>query len=214
MSNQPISHSCVVRRSVLGLASIVGVGLAAGCASFPGNRSGHIEIDEARGFSVVETIEATPEITAQFDEALRELRAGRNDAGIEILDRVAEAAPEIAVVHINLGIARARNGDLEGAARDLRDAISINPKHPVAHNELGIVYRKMGKFAKARDSYENALDVYPDFHFARRNLAILCDVYLSDARCAVKNYELYTQLVPEDEAVSMWLADLRNRMGE
>lgn len=186
--------------------------LAVGCAALTSGRGGHIEIDAGRGFTITEPIAAPPEIQAQFDEALRLLRAGQTEPGIELLEQVVEAAPDIAVAHINLGIAHARADDLGEAASSIRTAISLNPKHPVAHNELGIVYRKMGKFEKARDSYEDALDAYPDFHYARRNLAILCDVYLADTRCAVKQYEIYGQLVPEDEAVAMWLADLRNRM--
>ena len=110
------------------------------------------------------------------------------------------AAPELTVAHIDLGIGHAQAGDLDAAEKSLRTAVSLNPKHPMAHNELGIVLRKQGKFKKARDSYEKALSIYPDFHFARRNLAILCDVYLLDSGCAIKHYEIYGELVPEDEA--------------
>ena len=85
---------------------------------------------------------------------------------------------------------------------------------PVAHNELGIVYRRTGRFDEARGSYEKALEHYPEFHFARRNLAILCDVYLRDLDCAVEHYTLYTQAVPDDEAAAMWVADLHNRAGK
>jgi tetratricopeptide (TPR) repeat protein len=81
------------------------------------------------------------------------------------------------------------------------------------HNELGILYRRTGRFEQARQSYEKALALQPDFHFAQRNLAILCDVYLADPTCAIAHYESYTQAVPEDEDASMWLADLRTRAG-
>jgi tetratricopeptide (TPR) repeat protein len=83
----------------------------------------------------------------------------------------------------------------------------------VARNELGIVYRRTGRFEQARESYERALDEYPDFHFARLNLAILCDTFLEDLSCAVEQYERYLQSVPDDEDAAMWVADLRNRIG-
>ena len=76
------------------------------------------------------------------------------------------------------------------------------------------MHRRTGRFAEARQSYEKALALYPEFHFARRNLAILCDLYLADAGCALENYELYTQAAPDDEAAARWVADLRTRAGK
>ena len=87
----------------------------------------------------------------------------------------------------------------------------VTERNYLAQHRLGAALLRAGRFEEARQSYEKALEVYPDFHFARRNLAILCDVYLRDASCAMEHYELYTQAVPSDEAAAMWIADLRNR---
>ena len=190
--------------------------LVAACAttSEPVRPPVNVEIQEQVGFTITEEARIGGDVRADYETALSYLQQGRHDEGIELLERVAAAAPELSAPRIDLGIAQHRAGDLEAAEKNLLLALESNPEQPVAHNELGIIYRKTGRFAQARKSYEAALAVYPGFHFARRNLAILCDLYLSDLQCALQHYEIYSQAVPEDETVAMWIVDLRNRVGQ
>ena len=172
-----------------------------------------IEIQEEVGFTITETVSVSNAVRVDYDRALTLIEQGRSDQGITLLESVVESAPDVSGPIIDLGIAAHRAGDLETAETHLLQARELNPDHPVVHNELGIIYRKTGRFAMARSSYETALALYPGYHHARRNLGILCDLYLADLECALSSYEAYMKTVPGDDQAVMWIADLRNRMG-
>lgn len=172
-----------------------------------------IEVQEAVGFTITEDAHVAGEVRIDYDRALDLLDQGRLEEGVAVLETVAEQAPELSAPRIDLGVAQHRLGNLEAAEENLKMALAINPQHPIALNELGIVYRKTARFAQARQSYEAALAVYPGYHYARRNLAILCDLFLADLDCALQNYEAYMATVHSDDEASMWLKDIRYRMG-
>ncbi|MDH3351797.1 MAG: tetratricopeptide repeat protein [Gammaproteobacteria bacterium] len=201
-----------IRVAVLPLAAIV----IAACTTTESSRTpaAKIEIQEAVGFTITEEARVSSNIRVDYDQALKLLEQGEVEPGIQKLEAVIEAAPDLSAPRIDLGIAYHVAGNLDAAERNLLLALESNPEHPIAHNELGIVYRKTGRFDAARRSYEAALSVYPGYHYARRNLAVLCDLYLGDLDCALANYEAYLATVPIDDEASMWVTDLRYRMGQ
>lgn len=190
------------------------VTLAACATTEPKRQPARIEIQEAVGFTITEEARIGGDVRADYEQAILYLEQGRHDEGITLLERVAEAAPELSAPRIDLGIALHQAGNFEAAEQSLLLALESNPDQPVAHNELGIIYRKTGRFVEARSSYESALAIYPGFHYARRNLAILCDLYLADLQCALENYEAYMTTVASDEEAAMWIADIRYRLGD
>jgi tetratricopeptide (TPR) repeat protein len=173
-----------------------------------------VAVVESIGFTITEGAPVDEEIRLRYDDAQRRLEQGSLEEGVAGLQAVADSAPGLAAPQIDLGIAYHLSGDLEAAESHLQKALELNPQHPVAHNEMGIIQRKKGRFADAKKSYQAALGIYPGYHHARRNLAILCDLYLGDLECALENYEAYMATVPGDEDAEIWIADLRYRMDQ
>ena len=201
------------RRRLARILAISAAAAVCGCSTSGPSRPAQTATRLPNGFTIVEDVRIGVGVRGRFEKALRALQDEEYDRGIELLVGVAEDVPNSTAVQINLAIAYGKIDDLDRADASIDRAIELNPRHPAAHNERAILHRRSGRFVEARESYESALSLFPEFHLARRNLAILCDLYLSDSKCALEHYESYQRAVPTDEAASMWIADLRNRIG-
>ena len=148
-----------------------------------------------------------------FARAVEMLNDEAYDKAIALLSKIIEQSPGVTAPYINIAIAYAHTGKTEEAEKHLKTALELVPGHPAACNEYGLLCRKNGRFDEARSLYEQALATFPDFYPAHKNLAILCDLYLNDLPCALEHYKIYSQAMPEDEKVKLWMVDLKNRMG-
>jgi len=165
---------------------------------------GVIEISESFGVD--------PEVRTEFNQAVELLNEEKYSEAIRLLKAVSGKTSKFSAPYINLGIAYARTDELEKAEENFKKALEISKLHPVAHNELGLIYRKTGRYVEARQLYETLLTMYPDFLPARKNLGVLCDIYIQDLNCALEQYEEYLKGIPDDEKVKIWVADVKSRM--
>ena len=168
--------------------------------------------DGREGFIIRETPDMDEASRRDFDRAVALLIKEEYEEAMGLLENVIEKSPGVTAPYINMAIACRHTGKLEKAEEYLKTALELVPDHPAAYNEYGLLYRKSGRFAEARSMYENALTRAPDYYPVHRNLGILCDLYLNDLTCALEHYEIYSEAMPDEKQVKLWIADLRGRI--
>jgi tetratricopeptide (TPR) repeat protein len=171
--------------------------------------SEEIEIKKTVGF-----IDIDSDIERDFKNAIILMQQDNNAQAVTVLKSVIEREKRLTAPFVNIAIAYNKLGDTKAAEENLIKALKLDIGHPVANNELGLLYRKTGKFNAARTAYQNAIKQHPDYLAAKRNLGVLCDLYIHDFECALEQFENYLDLKPDDKTVATWVADVKRRLGK
>lgn len=169
--------------------------------------------DGREGFIITEVPAMDEASRRDFERAVAMLKDQDNGQAIDLLEKVIKQSPGVTAPYIDIAIAYLRVGKPSLAEKHLQTALTLFPGHPVACNEYGLLYRKTGRFAEARAIYENAIARFPEYYPLHKNLGILCDLYLNDPACALEQYEIYSKATPKDAQVTLWIADVRARLG-
>jgi tetratricopeptide (TPR) repeat protein len=204
MNQDHMRLSTLMQRMAL---PIVTIAVLVGCSAPPPKQ-------EAQPVAAKPVVVVTPEVRADFDAAMARMDAQDYPQGIELLGKVIAQIPNNPVPYINRGMAHTRMGNFKPAEDDLKRALELEPGNPVANNEYGLLYRKTGRFGEARKLYESLLAKYPYYPLVHKNLGILCDLYLRDYDCALREYESYSQATPEDKTIKIWITDVQRRLGK
>lgn len=162
----------------------------------------------------IEYIDIDADVERDFEKAITLMQQDNNAQAVAVLKSVIEREQRLPAPFVNIAIAYNKLGDSKAAEENLIKALKLDIGHPVANNELGLLYRKAGKFNAARTAYENAIKDNADYLPAKRNLGVLCDLYLHDFECALTQFEDYLELKPGDKDVEIWVADVKNRLGK
>ena len=158
-------------------------------------------------------VDVDSDVESDFKSAIVLLQQEQYAQAIVVLKSVIEREQRLPAPYVNIAIAHNRLGETKDAELNLISALKLDIGHPVANNELGLLYRKAGKFNAARTAYQNAIKEHSDYLPAKRNLGVLCDLYLHDYKCALEQYEDYLDLQPDDKTVSIWVSDVKQRLG-
>jgi tetratricopeptide (TPR) repeat protein len=162
----------------------------------------------------VQYVDVDSDVDRDFKSALALMQQEEYEQAVNILKTVIEREKRLPAPYVNIAIAYNKLADVKAAEENLIMALKLDIGHPVANNELGLLYRKAGKFTAARTAYENAIKDNPEYFPAIRNLGVLCDLYMHDFDCALQQFESYLELKPDDKTVSIWVADVKRRLGK
>ena len=143
-------------------------------------------------------VDVDSDVELDFKNAIVLMQQGNNAQAIVVLKSVIEREKRLPAPFVNIAIAYNKLGDTKAAEENLIKALKLDIGHPIANNELGLLYRKSGKFNAARTAYQNAINEHPDYLVAKRNLGVLCDLYIHDFECALEQFEDYLELKPDD----------------
>jgi lipoprotein NlpI len=149
--------------------------------------------------------------SADFARAVTLAKAGKDDEAELEFQQIATGYPTYPGALVNLGILYRKHGDLAKSDQALHAAVQRAATDAEGWSELGVTLRLEGKFHEAADAYNQAISADPNFAPAYRNLAIVLDLYLGDPGAALPVMQHYKDLVPDDKAVTGWIADLKQR---
>lgn len=171
-----------------------------------------VRLEEGRtGFVISENATYSDPLRYRFERGVAALEKGDYDAAIRTFKAVSKKAPLLASPYINLAIAYVRSGNDAGAEEPLKKVLDLVAGHPLASHEYGLLLRRAGRFSEALTVYETSLRYYPEYFPLRKNLGVLCDLYLNDTDCAYTQYEKFLEAQPDDEQVKLWLVELKGR---
>lgn len=138
---------------------------------------------------------------------------GNAAKAVEVLEDLAEVAPEVGVVQHQLGCHRRARGDADGALVAFTRATELDPELVAAWIERGVLLDAVGKPEEAVASYREAVLRAPQHPDAWRNMGNSLAA-LTRFEEAGEAYRTAAGLLPSDATVAVLLASTHLARGE
>jgi tetratricopeptide (TPR) repeat protein len=100
--------------------------------------------------------------------------------------------------HVDLGLERLDQGQLDEAISEFEEAIRLDPDDAAAHYNLGLAYHGQGELDEAIAEYQEAIRINPDFSDAHTNLGV---AYKDQGQVdkAIAEYTETIRINPDDD---------------
>ncbi|MGD2079622.1 MAG: tetratricopeptide repeat protein [Nitrospirota bacterium] len=159
----------MARKSILALIALLAISLASACEREgdrpvvpQGTVQAPINVDKQADFlrGVVRDDPQNAQAWTKLGNVLMDSQ--RFAEAVEAYGKVIELEPENVNVIVDRGTCYRRMGRPDVAAEHFRDAIEIDPSHPLAHRNLGVVMAfDLGDPKTAREEFEKYLEISP-----------------------------------------------------
>lgn len=128
-------------------------------------------------------------MTAEFDRAVADHRAGKYESAAQIYRKILDAEPEHADAWHLLGLTLHQRGQHHLAVQTIHRALQINPRVANYHNSLGMALHGTGATEDAAQTLQRAVTIDPGDADAQNNLGlVLTDLRLfGEAEQALRN---------------------------
>jgi tetratricopeptide (TPR) repeat protein len=107
-------------------------------------------------------------------------------------------APQKADIVDNLALTHLKMGQHDKAIDLYLESLALEPHRASAYNNLGLAYKQAGRYGQAVQAYRRALDLETDYPDPLRNLGVIYAYHLDDPAQAVRLWEQYLGLRPDD----------------
>ncbi len=94
------------------------------------------------------------------------------EAAIDQFRKSNEIDSKLKTAYLNLGVALAKQGNLDEAIAAYRKYIEIDTKYPAVYNNLGIIFAKQGKNDEALAMYRKCIELNPKHRYGLSNICV------------------------------------------
>lgn len=149
-----------------------------------------------------------------FNQGVKKLKDGAFDKAQRDFKILLTRRPDVAAVWVNYGLSLYQQQKFDELASAVTDMEKRGFDISERYNLQGNVEVDRGDYKKAVESYKQAIKLNNGYALGWYNLALVYDVYLQQVPTAIKYYQAYLKLMPDDEDTKNWVEHLQYSVGE